>query len=219
MKKNTRSLRIIIDVAMTAALPTLMAYALIGELFHEIAGVVMFVLFIVHLIFNRRFFKNVGKGKASAFRIVQVSVNIVLIIIMFVLPLSGIMTSRHIFVFLPTESFTSFSRTVHMVVSYWGFVIMSFHAGLHIGIRAKASNNKTFGKILGHLTLAAAMGYGVFAFIKRGIYIYMFVRSQFVFFDYSEPLAIFIIDYIAIMVLFAGGGYFVKNLIKNKGIL
>ena len=46
------------------------------------------------------------------------------------------------------------------------------------------------------------VGYGVYAFIRRDIGIYMLLRSHFVFFDYEEPLVFFYLDYIAVMGLF-----------------
>ena len=45
-------------------------------------------------------------------------------------------------------------------------------------------------------------GYGMYAFIKRDIGVYMLLRSHFVFFDYEEPLVFFYRDYIAVMGLF-----------------
>ena len=39
-----------IDIAMTAALPVLMCYSIVGETVHEVIGVVMFSLFIAHFI-------------------------------------------------------------------------------------------------------------------------------------------------------------------------
>ena len=48
-----KKIRMIIDVLMTAMLPLLMAYSLIGESNHDILGIVMFALFIAHHIINR----------------------------------------------------------------------------------------------------------------------------------------------------------------------
>ena len=49
--------------------------------------------------------------------------------------------------------------------------------------------------------MAAALiaGCGVYAFIKRDFGHYMFLRYHFVFFDFEEPLALFLLDYAAIM--------------------
>ena len=60
MKKNTR---LIIDISMTVLLPILMAYSLIGEQFHEIAGTLMLVLFIAHHVMTRGWYKALFKGK------------------------------------------------------------------------------------------------------------------------------------------------------------
>ena len=47
-KPDTKRLNHAIDALMVAFLPMLMAYSLIGETFHEIAGTIMFVLFLLH---------------------------------------------------------------------------------------------------------------------------------------------------------------------------
>ena len=79
MKKE---IRIIIDISMTVMMPLLMAYSLIGELFHEIAGSLIFILFIVHHILNRKWYSNVAKGKYNARRIFQTILNMLLLIFM-----------------------------------------------------------------------------------------------------------------------------------------
>lgn len=56
-------------------------------------------------------------------------------------------------------------------------------------------------RVLRILALVIA-GYGVYAFIRRDIGVYMLFRSHFVFFDYEEPLVFFYLDYIAVMGLF-----------------
>lgn len=63
--------------------------------------------------------------------------------------------------------------------------------------------------------LAAAI-YGVYAFYKRSIWQYMFLISQFVFFDYSEPVIFFFLDYIAVMWMFAYIGNAVMALLKKR---
>ena len=55
--------------------------------------------------------------------------------------------------------------------------------------------------------LAVAV-YGAYAFVKRSIPSYLFLRTQFVFFDYEEPLVFFFLDYLAIMGLFVFIGHF-----------
>lgn len=59
--------------------------------------------------------------------------------------------------------------------------------------------------------------YGVYAFFKREIGSYMLLRNQFVFFDYSESLAFFLLDYMAVMGLFVCIGHYATKLAKQMG--
>lgn len=56
--------------------------------------------------------------------------------------------------------------------------------------------------------------YGVYAFEKRDIAGYMFLRIQFVFFDFEEPLIFFLLDYVAAMGLFVFIGHYFAELLK-----
>ena len=60
-----------VDLLMTAALLLLMSYSLIGEAAHEWIGMGMFLLFIAHLILNRKWVGSLRRGRWSAYRIVQ----------------------------------------------------------------------------------------------------------------------------------------------------
>ena len=56
-----KRIRLIIDIGMTLLLPLLMAYSLIGELCHEIVGTLIFLLFIIHHVMNRKWFGSLFK--------------------------------------------------------------------------------------------------------------------------------------------------------------
>ena len=127
MKKK---MRIVIDSGMVLLLPLLMAYSLVGEATHEYLGIGMFLLFISHHILNIAWWKHLFHGRYTPLRIVGTTVNLVLAIIMLALPISGMILSRHVFRFLYLGGAAT-ARTVHLLASYWGLVLMSFHAGMH----------------------------------------------------------------------------------------
>ena len=54
MKNKKLTVKIMIDIGMTACLLLLMPYSLLGETLHEWIGMAMFVLFIAHHILNRK---------------------------------------------------------------------------------------------------------------------------------------------------------------------
>ena len=215
---NKKYIRIIIDIVMTILLPLLMAYSLIGEKFHEVIGSVIFVLFIVHHILNRRWYESLltpkraakasgrqfcCKGKYNPRRIFQTVLNALLLVFMILQPVSGILLSKHLYTFLPKFSVTAKLRSVHMVLAYWGYVLMCIHAGTHLLMpmhKLAVRNKRIF------VTVCAVLGfisvYGTSAFVKRGFPGYMTGRTAFAFFNYSEPRVIFFMDYLAIMILF-----------------
>ena len=43
---------------------------------------------------------------------------------------------------------------------------------------------------------------------------YLLLRSHFVFYDYSEPVILFLIDYLSVMVMFVLIGYLISMLLK-----
>lgn len=61
--------RLIIAIGMVILLPMLMAYSLIGEAFHEVAGSIMLALFIVHHILKRRGYSALFRGKYISLRL------------------------------------------------------------------------------------------------------------------------------------------------------
>ena len=201
MKKH--NIRLIIDIAMTVLLPMLMAYSLIGETFHEIVGTAVFVLFIVHHILNRKWYGALFKGKYNARRIFQTVLDMLILVFMLLQPISGILMSKHLYTFLPTLPISAQARSIHMLLAYWGYVLICIHAGTHLAAPMKnlfMKSKKIFAAVC--VTAVCISVYGCAAFIKRGFPGYMSGRTMFAFFDYSEPRVYFFLDYLAIMILF-----------------
>lgn len=103
-----------------------------------------------------------------------------------------------------------------MLSAYWGFVFMSLHLGLHwsmiLGIVKKHTGAASgAGKWALRWIALLAAGYGIYAFGKREIGSYMFLKNQFVFFDFEEPLVLFIPDYAAVMALFVFIGHYLAT--------
>ena len=221
MKKN---IRILVDCGMVMLLPLLMAYSLVGETSREYLGIGMFLLFVIHHILNIAWWKNLLRGKYTLFRIVGTVVNFALLVIMLAVPISGIILSRHVFRFLHLGG-TSAARTVHLLASYWGLVLMSFHAGMHgsmvLGMFRNITNTQQPSKIrtwsLRIIAVLLAVC-GVQVFVKKEINSYLFLQTQFVFVDFSQPVVWSLIDYLLVSILFIVLGYVCTYLIRLKHI-
>lgn len=83
-----------------------------------------------------------------------------------------------------------------MLSAFLGFVLMSLHLGLHwgmlMGMVRKAFKLRAYFPRTIILRVIGGMiaVYGLYAFIKNQIGMYMFLRIQFVFFDYEQPPAL-----------------------------
>lgn len=212
MKKKT--VKTIIDILMTAAFPVLMAYSLVGETLHEIVGTAMLVLFITHHILNRKSTAAMFKGKQTPARIVNTTLNVILFAVMILLPVSGIVMSKHLYTFLPTEGLSAIARIVHLLLSYWGFALMSLHLGFHADIWLNRLKKKKAAFIAFAVIITLITAFGVYAFITNRLYEYMFLQAQFVFFDFDKPLILTFGEHLSMIVLFAWIGYWLKELLK-----
>lgn len=177
---------------------------LFNGLVHEILGIVLFVLWAVHVVWNRAWIKGILKGKYNALRIVRTAINAGLIVCVLFLMISGVMLSNHVFSWLGIESGASFARTVHMLASHWYLVFVSLHIGLHLSLFIR-------GKVATGITLALA-AYGIYAFVTRGLWKYLTLQQPFFFLDLERGYLLFALDYIAIMVMFAVMMQFVMRL-------
>ena len=222
-KPDTKKLNHAIDALMVTFLPMQMAYSLIGEAFHEVAGTIMFVLFLLHLWFHRKWWKALTKGRYTPYRIFITVLNIALLVLMFMQPLSGIALSKHLYTGHSLTGLAASAREIHMLLAYWSYVLMSLHLGAHMDAMVKAISPKRNANDTkpGFLTVASAAisVYGIYAFIRRGFPGYMFMQTMFAFFDYGEPKLYFFADYLAIMVLFAICGHYAALLLKRNNIV
>lgn len=199
-------IKLAVDVFMTLALLFLMGYQFWGEAPHEWVGAGMFLLFVAHHLLNGCWHKTLFKGKYSALRTVTLCVDLLLLLAMLAQMYSGIVMSRYVFAFLPGTGGMSLARRLHILGAYWGFLLMSVHLGLHwnmiLGMLRKALKIKSKTKSPSMIAFAAGLvisGYGIWVFISRGFPTCLFLKSEFVFLDYSEPKIFFYMDYLALM--------------------
>lgn len=199
-------LKLAVDVFMTMALLFLMGYQFWGEAAHEWIGAGMFILFIAHHILNLSWHKNIFKGKYTAIRVVTLCIDILVLLAMLAQMYSGIVMSRSVFAFLPINGGMSIARRLHILGAYWGFILMSLHVGLHWNRIVRMMGNKFSSQQTSKIRwiLLSAMGilitgYGIFSFVKRDFFTYLFLKSAFVFLNYDESKILFYIDYLALM--------------------
>lgn len=150
-------LRMSIDITMTVLSIILMGgnFLFPADLVHEILGVALFVLWVIHIILNRRWYASLAqasklitstnandrrsyggifKGKYNPYCIMQTVINCCILICTIFLMISGIILSNQLFTFLNIQSGLGFARIAHLLASHWYYLFMSLHIGLHVGM-------------------------------------------------------------------------------------
>ena len=132
--------------------------------------------------------------------------------------ISGIALSETVFSFVPITVGTEFFRIMHMLSAYWGYILISIHIGYHFSIfssMVKKINlfSKLENKFIRTLAFVSTI-YGAFAFFKRGLIKYMFLRTHFVMFDFDEQIIFFFTDYVMILWFFAYTGHNIMKKLK-----
>lgn len=200
---------------MVVVLPFLMTYELIGEATHEILGIAMLALVVTHHLLNRSWHTHLLRGKYTLQRAVMTAMDALLFALLILQAVSGIMMAKHTFGFLPHVGRRSIARTIHMTGAYWSFALMCVHAGFHmLPLVRKLQKQPAWRKIAAVWMLISING--VYTLVKRQLPGYMFMQIQFAFFDYDEPLVFFLLDYLAIMMLFVALGDGLQILMGKK---
>ena len=212
--RGKKTAKIVLDVAMAVVLVAIMATALVQEAPHEWLGVALFVLMAVHVVLNRRWLAAVFRGRHSALRVVQIVVVAGLVVCIVGQLASSLVLSKHAFGFLPALPGAGWARRVHMICSYWAFVLAFAHAGLHARV---PKNMAPWQKWAARIVLAVIACFGAYSFAQLDLWRYLTGQVQFAFADYSIPLALTMARYASVAVLVAGVFHCIRKGLASIG--
>lgn len=224
MKQPKQIIKRIVDLAMIVLLPLLMAEILTGQEIHEWLAIGMVVLFVVHHILNAGWWKSFFKGNYTPSRMLSVMLDLLLLLDMAALAVSGVMMSDFIFGFLSLRGGMMIARQLHLLASYWGVILMSAHLGMHmemlmgVGRKLFRISEKNAGRT--RILRVAGVGisvYGVYVFFTQQIPDYLFLKTHFVLFDETKAAMVYFAETVSIIVLFAAIAYYLNKLLKNIG--
>ena len=221
--KGKVKIKIILDLLMTAVLLALMAFQITGQELHEWFGAGMLVLFLAHNILNFKWYKNLFKGRYTMLRVLQTVINLAVLISMLCLAYSGILMSRYALSFIPLDGSMALARQMHMAASYWGFVLMSIHAGLHhgmlVGMVGRKVKDRSIPKSAVWVLRVFAVliaAYGAVCFYRADIISYMLLKNQFAFFDFEQSAVSVFTEYAAMMGLWICISYYLAKILKKN---
>ncbi len=212
------------DFAMTLLVPALMAYSVTGQMVHEWMGVGMLVLFLLHHGLNAAWLRSLTKGRYTPLRTLQTALVFLLFVSMASQIVSGFAMSRCALPFLNIPISTSTARLLHLACGYWSFLLMGLHLGLHwsafLGLGRKLRGGQPLpsaGRWCLRILAGAAATWGAICFIRQNIADYLFLRTEFVFFDYEKFPLLALGELAAIMALWTLVGHRLQRLAMRYG--
>ncbi len=195
---------------MLLVLLSLMGYHLWGENIHEILGISFLSVILLHAGLNLHWFKKLLQGEYPVFRVLQVTINLLLMLVFLSAIVSGLMLSQHLLPDLAIHNSSDFVRKTHMASVHWGQVLIALHLGVHWKMLANffckiwsiASDSLLAKRVMPALFSGISI-YGWYAFIHREVLSYLFFQVDFSFFDFEEPKILFYADFLAITIFMA----------------
>ncbi|KRF09887.1 DUF4405 domain-containing protein [Paenibacillus sp. Soil787] len=214
-------IKLVIDLIMTVSMLVAMAYPITGNMIHELVGIFLFVLFMVHNFLNRRWYKMIFRGKYKVQQILSIAVNLLFLLTIAVSLISSVPISRDIFPFIPINN-DMIMRQIHVLNAYWGFILMAVHIGISWGriINAvrKMSGIITTSRVrtIAFRFLAVLIVvYGVQISFERDMGSRLLIYNPFGYWGFDESALRFVIDYLSIMGIYICGTHYTLKFIQK----
>lgn len=214
-------IRLVIDLSMTVLMLVAMAYQITGNAMHELAGVLLCLLFITHNILNRRWYKTIFKGKHNVRRILSIVVNLLFLVSMAVVMISSVTISRDMIPFIPINNDTVLLQ-IHVMTSYWGFIFMAVHIGMSWATIINSVRKMTgitgtsrIRTIAFRVIAVLIVVYGVQASFEREMLNKLTIYNPFGWEFYDSSMK-FLLDHLAIMGIYISGTHYVLKFVQKQ---
>lgn len=210
-------LRIVVDASMTLLYLVQMLPGKIGNPVHELAGIALAALFVVHHVLNHGWMHRLGVRQGFRARFVLVS-DLVLTLCMVGMVGTGVLMSRSALPWLAVPRVAHVVRPLHGACAYAGLMLLSMHVGLHarvlrgyVGLHGKATSlgMKTV------IALVVAFAFGGWAFMRLGVAGKLAGSPSFP--DGMTPLGVQLVLHLALCAPFVVMGSLVEELTRARG--
>lgn len=152
---SKQTAKIIIDIAMTALFLLLIKPFLTGLEFHEIAGICIALIVLIHNILNLKWIKATAKNlfsdKIKLKTKLMFALNSLLAVLVAVIAVTGVLISKVLFTFI-TVGAQEQLIFIHKTASYVCLGAIALHIAVHAGYLAAMFKKMIEGKVLVPLT-------------------------------------------------------------------
>ena len=199
--------KLTLDGVMLALILAEFAYGLTGSTVHELLGLGLLGLSVLHGGWNWRWFAGLQKGRYRGVRLTTLAINASLLISAVLMVVSGVVNSELLFRATGIEP-DLMPRALHTASAHWFLVLASIHLGLHwTQIMAEARRRfpvrQRHSPPWGVLPVITIAAYGLHAALDRSLYARMIAYYSFGDWNFAESIAGFFVQYLAIVAFHA----------------
>lgn len=215
-------MRLVFDLVAAGLLLFAFSYWWLGNVAHELAGTAMFLLVIVHNVFNRRWYGTVPKARREVRGLFNIVVTILLFVAMLALLVTSVLISNALSGIM--SAYGGFTvRQIHTLAAYWVLVIVSVHLGLRwpmlMGVARKLTGS-TQPNALRTLVLRAVAVliaiYGVRSSFELAIGMKLSMQMTLDWWNFEESVAGFFVHCIAIAGLYIVLTHYLMNWLQSR---
>ena len=128
MKRNLLNITMLLLFLLT------MSFYFLPKMLHEVLGILWFLAVIWHLYLNRNWLFSISKGKWTTIRVISVAINLLLMVSMVVVMITGVFISNHLFKgWVGMELARNITvHQLHVSLPFLMMILTGIHLGLHI---------------------------------------------------------------------------------------
>lgn len=99
---------------------------------HEIIGICLIVLVIIHLILNRRYIKAIPKGKYNLKRAIMLVINVAFMVVFALTCIFGLLSGQYVLTFMNIGNLTTVY--LHKILAYLSLLLLGLHLGINLNV-------------------------------------------------------------------------------------
>lgn len=198
------------DTCLLFILLSLMGFHLWGAKIHEWLGVTFLLVIALHCGLNTHWFSRLSQGEYSPWRVLQLTLNTLLLLTFVTAIVSGVVLSRHMFYAFPFHHASDGVRIIHMTCVHWVQILAALHLGMHWKMLAtffcsvwRIRTDAFFARRIMPGLFVLATLYGARIFVSQDLLSYLLAQVDFSWFAYESSAVRFYLDYLAVVIAIA----------------
>ena len=165
--------KIIVDILLFILILVEFSRLYLPPEIHEIIGIVLIVLVIIHLILNRKYIKSIPKGKYNLKRSSMLIINVAFMAAFALTSVLGLLSNQYTLTFMNIGNLSTIY--LHKISAYLCLILL----GLHLGINLNALFNLLGEKKISYVLYAIIIICGIYSFFKVDFLNHLLGKSGF----------------------------------------